>query len=146
MNPSWHSHWQIYLVSKHMQIWWWIKMELPQQSTETNRNRLKSSKKKKKKTCRKDPDMWPKSVPFYLPAWAAPACSASPPLPHSCSSSDRSTEAPLPAGTETARARHQQAYAPAPPAIRPERAQARHQPAWSHGPRGVHSQSLLPSP
>lgn len=86
------------------------------------------------------------SVYFYLPMPAAPGCSASPPPPHSYSSSDRSTEAPLPAGTGTARAPHQQASVQAPPAIRPGRVQAQHQPTWSRGPRGVHSQSLLPSP
>lgn len=90
--------------------------------------------------------MRPRSVPFYLPVSAAPVCSASPPLPHSCSSSDRSTEAPLPAGTETVRAQHQQAYDLAPPAIKPGRAQARRWPASFHGPREAHSQSSLPSP
>lgn len=100
----------------------------------------------KLRTSREYPDIWPKSVPFYLPALAAPGCSASPPLPHSCSSFDRSTEAPLPAETETARARHQQAYVPEPPAIRPGTAQAQRQPAWSPGPPGARSQSLLPSP
>lgn len=83
---------------------------------------------------------------IMVPASAAPGCSASLPLPHSCSNSDRSTEAPLPTGTETATALHQQAYALVSPAVRPGRALAQHQPAWSHGPQGVRSKSLLPSP
>lgn len=78
--------------------------------------------------------------------WAAPACSASPPLPRSCSSSDRSTGAPLRAETGTARARRRPAFAPAPPAARPGRARARRRPASSRGPRRARSQRPLPSP
>lgn len=85
-------------------------------------------------------------VPSYLPMWAAPVSSASPPLPRSYSSSDRSTEAPLRAGTGTARARRRPASGPAPPVVRPGRARARRQPASSRGPRGGRSRSPLPSP
>lgn len=67
----------------------------------------------------------------------APACSASPPLPHSYSSSDRSKEAPHPAGTGTGRALRPPACAPAPLAKALGRAQALRRPASSRGPREV---------
>lgn len=84
--------------------------------------------------------------PLYLPESSVPGCSASPPLPHSCSSSDRSTGALLPAGTGTARAQHLRAYGQAPLAIRPGRVRVRRQPTLSRGPPGAHSPSLGPSP
>lgn len=72
-----------------------------------------------------------------VPMRTAPACSSSPPPPRSCSSSDRSTEAPPRAATGTATGPRRPASAPVPPAAGPGRAQARRRPALSRGQRGV---------